>query len=188
MPRAGLSRERVVHEAAAVADQLGLDQLTMAAVAERFGVALPSLYKHIGGIDALHRDLAVHGMAVLADTLRDAAVGQARGDALTAVAAAYRRFATDRPGLYAATVRAPAPDDEEHTAVAQTALDVVVAVMRSYGIEGPDAVHALRMLRAALHGFVALDAAGGFGMPESVDDSFHRMVAALDTILSAQAS
>ena len=113
MPRAGLSRERVVEEAASVADQVGFDRLTMAAVAERFGVALPSLYKHVGGIDALRRDLAVHGMAVLADTLRDAAVGRVRGDALTAVATAYRQFATDRPGLYAATVRAPAPDDEE---------------------------------------------------------------------------
>ncbi|MEZ5242958.1 MAG: TetR/AcrR family transcriptional regulator [Acidimicrobiia bacterium] len=188
MPRAGLSRERVVEEAASVADQVGFDRLTMAAVAERFGVALPSLYKHVGGIDALRRDLAVHGMAVLADTLRDAAVGRVRGDALTAVATAYRQFATDRPGLYAATVRAPAPDDEEHSSVAQTALDVVVAVMRSYGIDGVDAVHALRMLRGALHGFVALDAAGGFGMPESVDDSFDRMVAAFDVILSEQAS
>ena len=188
MPRAGLSRERVVEEAASVADQVGFDRLTMAAVAERFGVALPSLHKHVGGIDALRRDLAVHGMAVLADTLLDAAVGRVRGDALTAVATAYRQFATDRPGLYAATVRAPAPDDEEHSSVAQTALDVVVAVMRSYGIEGVDAVHALRMLRGALHGFVALDAAGGFGMPESVDDSFDRMVAAFDVILSEQAS
>ena len=70
MPRAGLSRERVVEEAASVADQVGFDRLTMAAVAERFGVALPSLHKHVGGIDALRRDLAVHGMAVLADTLR----------------------------------------------------------------------------------------------------------------------
>jgi AcrR family transcriptional regulator len=62
MRRAGLSPERVVAEAAAVADEVGLRQLTLAAVAQRFGVALPSLYKHVDGLDGLQRDLAVLGM------------------------------------------------------------------------------------------------------------------------------
>ena len=35
MPRAGLSHQRVVAEAAAVADEFGLEQLTLAAVADR---------------------------------------------------------------------------------------------------------------------------------------------------------
>jgi len=35
-------------------------------------------------------------------------------------------------------------------------------------------------VRCALQGFVALEAGGGFGMPESVDESFARLVAMLD--------
>ena len=38
MPRVGLTHERVVAEAAAVADEVGLEGLTLAAVAKRFGV------------------------------------------------------------------------------------------------------------------------------------------------------
>ena len=38
----------------------------------------------------------------------------------------------------------------------------------------------MRIVRAALHGFVALEAGGGFGMPLPVDDTFERLVAALD--------
>jgi len=42
MPRAGLTAERVVVEAGAVADEVGLDRLTLAAVAHRFGVSVPA--------------------------------------------------------------------------------------------------------------------------------------------------
>jgi AcrR family transcriptional regulator len=184
MPRAGLTSERVVTEAAAVADEVGLHQLTLAAVAQRFGVALPSLYKHVNGLDGLQRDLAVLGMQHLAAALSRAAVGRSGKDALSAVAHAYRSFAKDRPGLYDATMRAPSPDDEEHTALSRDALDVAIAVMRSYDIEGEDAVHAIRFYRSALHGFVAQEASGAFGMPESVEESFELMIDAFDVALT----
>lgn len=187
MPRAGLTPERVVAEAAAVADQGGLDQLTLAEVAERLGVALPSLYKHVSGVDGLHRQLAIVGMRELAARLAKAAMGRTGGEALEAVAHAYRAFATERPGLYASTMRAPSPDDEEHTAVSQHALDVALAVMRSYGIELPDAVHAIRIYRSAMHGFVAQEASGAFGMPESVDESYRLMIKLLDHALTSWA-
>ncbi|CAN5376595.1 TetR/AcrR family transcriptional regulator [soil metagenome] len=176
MPRAGLSTDRVVTAAAPVADAGGFEQFTLAAVAQRLGIALPSLYKHVGGLDDLRRQLAITGMRELGNRLGRAAMGRSGHDALAAVAHAYRAFATDRPGLYAATTRAPSPDDAEHTTVAQDTLDVALAVMRSYGIDGPDAVHAIRIYRSALHGFVTQEAGGAFGMPESIDESFRRLI------------
>lgn len=184
MPRAGLTPERVAAEAAIVADEGGLDQLTLAAVAQRLGVALPSLYKHVNGLDGLRRELAVLGMSELATRLGKAAMGRTGRDALAAVSHAYRTFASDRPGLYAATMRAPSPDDAEHTAVSQQALDVAFAVMRSYDIESVDAVHAIRIYRSALHGFVSQEASGAFGMPASVDESFRRLIDVLDVALT----
>ena len=56
----------------------------------------------------------------------------------------------------------------------------MIAVLRGYGLEGDDVIHGVRIVRAALHGFVALEAGGGFGMPLSVDDTFARLVTALD--------
>jgi AcrR family transcriptional regulator len=183
MPRAGLTSERVVAEAAAVVDEVGIRQLTLAAVAQRFGVAVPSLYKHVKGLEGLERDLAVLGMHHLAAALSRAAVGRSGKEALTAVAQAYRTFAKERPGLYDATLRAPRPNDEQHTAVSQDALDVAIAVMRSYGIDGHDAVHAIRFYRSALHGFVAQEATGAFGMAESVERSFELMTEAMHIAL-----
>lgn len=184
MPRAGLSHDVVVREAADVVDATGWDQLSLAAVAARFGVRLPSLYKHISGLDGLRRDVAVQATRELGEALSAAAVGRAGGDALRAVADAYRGFGRAHPGRYAATVRAPAPDDDEHRAVTDSVLRVVLAVLAGYGLSGDDAIDATRALRAGLHGFVSLEAGGGFGMPQDVDRSFRRMVDGLDATMT----
>jgi AcrR family transcriptional regulator len=181
----GSRRDRVVAEGAAVADEVGLDGLTLAAVAERLEVRVPSLYKHVAGLDDLRRGISVLGTRQLGDALGGAAMGRAGGDALRAVAGAYRRFATHHPGRYAATVRAPSPDDGEHLAAAGAVLAVVLAVLDGYGLEGDDAVDAARALRSTLHGFAALEQAGGFGLPRDVDRSFERTLDALDSALAA---
>jgi AcrR family transcriptional regulator len=183
VPRAGLTPEVVVAEAARVADEVGYDGLTLAAVAQRFDVAVPSLYKHVDGLEALHRELAVLAIRELGEALRGAAEGRTAKEALEAMAHAYRGYARQHPGRYAATLRAPDPSDPEATQAAQDLLDTVFSVLARYRIDGPDAVDATRVLRSALHGFVALESAGGFGMPRDVDRTFDRMVETLDATL-----
>ena len=176
MPRAGLSRAVVVTEAARVADEVGLERLTLAAVAGRLGVRLPSLYKHIAGLEALQVHLAAAAGRELAAELSAATVGRSKTDALLAMAHAYRAFALRRPGAYAATLRAPEDGDEEHQAAATAVLQIVLSVLAGFGLEGEDAIDAVRGLRALLHGFVAIEAAGGFKLPQDLDRSYRRLV------------
>jgi AcrR family transcriptional regulator/catechol 2,3-dioxygenase-like lactoylglutathione lyase family enzyme len=190
MPRAGLSHAVVVAEAARLADEAGLDGLTLAALAERLGVAVPSLYKHVDGLPALRRDLAVLAVGELGAALADALANvrsdvPAPGDRLQALADTYRGYARSHPGRYAATLRAPAPGDIELARAAERVLETGFDVLSGYGLTDDDAVDATRALRAALHGFVALEAAGGFGIPRDVDRSFERLVEALDAALRA---
>ena len=179
MPRAGLSTAAVVAAAAEIADAEGLDRLTLARVAAAAGVRTPSLYNHVESLDDVRRRVALLALRDLADALRDAAVGRAGDDALAAMADAYRAYARRHPGRYAATQRAPAEGDEEMRAAAKGAVDVVLAILRGYGLEGDDAIHAARAVRSALHGFVALETGGGFGIPVDLDESYERMVRAL---------
>lgn len=179
MPRAGLSPAAVVAAAADLADANGLDAVTLAAVAGAVGVRTPSLYNHVGGLDDVRRGVALTALRELGDALRDAAVGRAGDDALVALAHAYRAYAREHPGRYAATERAPAAADEELATAGARAVDALLAVLRGYGLDSDDAIHAARAVRSALHGFVALEAGGGFGIPVGVDESFDRMVAAL---------
>jgi len=191
MPRAGLSTEVVVAEAVRLVDESGAGALTLAALAQRFGVAQPSLYKHIGGLDDLHGRLAVVAARDLVAALRRAVSGRSGADAVAATARAYRGFAREHPGSYGYLLR-PRADDPAHATAAREILDVLAAVLASYGIEDDDAlVDAVRFLRSTLHGFVSLEIDGGFALARSADATFDRVVVALDRALTtwgAQAS
>jgi AcrR family transcriptional regulator len=182
MPRAGLSRAAVVEAAAALADEGGLEDLSLVDLAGRLGVRKPSLYNHVAGVGDLRRELALLGLRELGRNLSRAAVGKAGGEGLFALAGAYRAFVKERPGLYEATVRSyrlSDPDDPEFAAAEGEALEPVFAVLASCGVGcGEGAVHAARGLRSIAHGFATLEEAGGFGMSSDPDESFRRLVRA----------
>ena len=184
MPRVGLDSEAVVSAAEELADANGLEAVTLATLARQLGVRPPSLYAHIAGLADLRRRLAARGARRLAAAMQTAAAGRARGDALAGVADAYRSYAREHPGSYAALQRAPDPNDAEASAAGAEAVDVVLAVLRGYGLESGEAIHATRIIRAALHGFVSLEAVGGFGLPLDVDETFARLTHLLDQGLS----
>ncbi len=183
--RAGLDTAAVVDAAAVLADADGLDRLTLAALAQRLGVRAPSLYVHIDGLSDLRSRLAVRGCGQLHDALASAAAGRAGLDALSAVAEAYRDFALAHPGLYAAT-QSGLGEDPRVDAAATAVAEVIFAVMRGYGLVGEDAVHAVRAIRSALHGFVVLHERGGFAMSADREESFRRMVALLHAGLAVE--
>jgi AcrR family transcriptional regulator len=178
----------VVGEAERLADEVGLSRLTLAALAISLGVRQPSLYKHIDGMDSLQRSIAVRAKRELADVLGRAAVGRARDDAIRSLATAYRRWAVEHPGRYSATVRAPEPGDSDDEAASAAAVGVVLDVLSGYDLRGDDAIDATRVLRSTLHGFIALEASGGFGLPVDVDRSFDRLVDGLVVALRALAT
>jgi AcrR family transcriptional regulator len=178
MPRAGLDTIAVVSAAAELADADGLDALTLARLADRLGVRSPSLYAHLGGLDDLRNRVAARGAFELAAALRTAAVGKSGRDALAAVAVAYHAYAREHPGSYQALQRAAYFTDDP--TAARELIEIVGAVLDGYGIRGDAAIHATRIIRAALHGFVTLEVEGGFGMPLDLDDTFARLVSTLD--------
>jgi AcrR family transcriptional regulator len=185
MSRAGLDAETVVASAAVLADAEGLDAVTLARLAGELGVRSPSLYAHVDGLGDLRRRLAARGARELAGALQAAAAGRARSDALRAIAGVYRAYAHEHPGVYAALQRAAYVVGEP--AAAQL-VDTLIAVLRGYGLQGDAAIHGARIVRAALHGFVALENGDGFGIRLDLDDTFAMLVAVLDDGLPAIAT
>lgn len=176
MPRAGLSEDRVVEEAELLADEGA--PVTLVELARRLGVQVPSLYKHVAGADDLQRLVSIRAKNELGDMLARASVGKARDDAVAALAYAYRDWAVAHPGRYATTLRAPDERDPQDVAAATRTVQVIFDALAGYGLVAQDAIDATRMLRASLHGFVALDASGGFALPD-LDRSFARLIAVL---------
>lgn len=179
MPRRGLDSDQVIDAAVSIADRDGLGAVTLARVAGSLGVRAPSLYHHISGHDGLMRAIALRGLAELTASLQAAALGRAGTEALRAMAHAYRDYAHAHPGAYAATLRAPAPGDTEYEEAGRAAVAVMAAVLREWHLEDEEMLHAVRVIRSGLHGFVSLEAGGGFALPLDLDRSFERLIETL---------
>ena len=186
MPRAGVTTEAVIDTASALADSEGPGAVTLARLAEKLGIKPPSLYKHVDGLDAVNRALAVRGLREANTRLQRATIGKAGDEALFALAHAYWQFARDMPGLYAASLRAARPGENDVAAAGEAIIGTVLSVLAGYGVTGDDALHATRGLRAIIHGFVSLDAAGGFRLKLNLHESFDRLLAAFATDLAGR--
>jgi AcrR family transcriptional regulator len=182
MARAGLTRESVTQAALDIVDGAGAQgygALTLAAVATRVGVSGPSLYKHIGSIADLRREVATASVRELTRVLSAACVGRAGEDAVIALATEVRAFARRHPGRYAATQRAGDPNqpaDSELVAAGGETVAVIASALRSYDYTPDQTVDAVRAFRSAVHGFVLLELEGGFGLPRDLDASFDVLV------------
>lgn len=176
VPRAGLTTAAVVDTALAVIDEQGLEGLTLAEVAARAGVAPPSLYKHVSGLAELRTQASIRVMAEMTDQLARAVMGRSGDDAVAALMRTFREYVRRHPHRYAAMP----PDPLRDPAMRPTAtklLEVFLSVLRAYRLDESAAVHAARCLRAIVHGFTSIEAAGGFGLPEDLDETFERLIA-----------
>jgi AcrR family transcriptional regulator len=186
--RAGLTRERVVDAALAIVDGSGADALTLTRVAERTGVAPPSLYKHVPGLPALRRLVRLRVLAEFDEAIRAATLGRAGEDALRALATAYRGYLQAHPHRHPFLEAAPDPTDPQEQAMVSRVVEVPFAALRGYGLTGSAAVHATRCLRAAIHGFTRLEATGGFGLPEDIETTFAHLVDMLTHSVAAMSA
>jgi AcrR family transcriptional regulator len=176
MSRRGLTTELVVEAAARLADAEGLDQVTLVRLAAELNVRPSSLFSHIKGLADLRRQLQLRGLREVTGRVSRAAIGRAGADAIMATAVAVRQFAHEHPGLYAASLPAPSAQDPELSAVSEQFVGSVFAIVRQYGFEGAEAVHAVRGLFSTIHGFIMLERALTFGMPIDTEESFRWLV------------
>lgn len=183
MARVGLTSDRVTRAAADLADEVGFENVKVSTLARGFGVKDASLYSHVRSLQDLRTRVAMLAARDLADRIRPAVAGRAGRDALTAFAHAYRGFARQHPGRYAA-VQIPldpavAAGSAGHLAIIET----TYAMLRAYGLAEPDLTDAVRLLRSAIHGYVDIESAGGFGASRAVGASWERSIEALHTLL-----
>lgn len=187
MPRAGLSPDAVVAAALEVLDVRGPEGLTLKAVADHAGVMTPSLYNHVRGLRELRRLLIVRILDDMATRTGTVVMGLAGQDALYAYLTEYRIFASRYPHRHALVERASYDDPISHAA-AERLVNVAYAVVRGFGLDGEDLVHAVRTLRAAVTGFVSLENGLGYRAPTDADASFAYLSRALASGLRSTTS
>jgi len=174
-----LDREKIVQKAILLADSVGYDNLGWGMVARALGVKPPSLYNHIEGFAELKAQIAIQGNRQLWETFVTAAQGLEGAAALKAVGRAYVRFAHEHPTLYRTALAAPPAGAEEQRVLVQKILDVLFAAMEPWHLSQSQGIHAIRIVRSALHGLVSIEAAGGFGLPEALETTLEALLTTL---------
>ncbi|SDD50176.1 TetR/AcrR family transcriptional regulator [Auraticoccus monumenti] len=183
MVRAGLSAARLTVAGAELADEVGFGQVTLSALARRFGVKAASLYSHLTSSEDLRTRIALLALDELADRLAPALAGRAGKEALAAFAEVFRDYARAHPGRYAAARYRLDPATAAASAGPRHA-EMTRAILRGYDLSGDDQTHAVRLLGSVVHGWVSLELDGAFSHSEpSSDVSWARALDGLDSLL-----
>jgi AcrR family transcriptional regulator len=185
MARAGLTTERVALAGAELADEVGFEQVTVSALARRFGVQVASLYSHVRSSADLKARIALVGLSEMAELGATALAGRAGRDALEALANVYRDYARSHPGRYAAARFVPEAPSAELLAAGRRHSELTRAILRGYELREPAQTDAIRLLGSVFHGYISLELAGSFShsSPDS-SDSWPRILDGLDTLLT----
>lgn len=185
MPRIGLTREKLIEAAGVIADESGFERLTLSALARLYRVRLPSLYSHVSSSKDLKLGVALLALEKLAAMAEEAIAGRSGKDALRAMANVHRVFARLHPGLFHAARYPIDPASALGSGGARLAT-ISLAMLRGYGLEGEDSVHAVRLFGSFVLGFSLLEAAGSFGhRPPPSDASWERGIEALDALFQS---
>lgn len=176
MPRATLDTQKVIDEAATIADAEGLDAVTLTRVADRLGVRQPALYRHVEGYDDLIRSLGLRGRELLAARLSTAAQGVAGPDVVRALGDAWRGVVRDAPGLYAATDRYPCAGDSELEDAVEEIVTIIARSLSGFELDAAQRIHVARALRSSFHGFAHLESGDGHPHPHDLEETFSGLV------------
>jgi AcrR family transcriptional regulator len=181
-----LGRDVILNVAVLLAEEVGLENVTLSLLAEKLEVKSPSLYNHLEGLKELQAGMAALSIRRLETAVRDAAVGKSKAEALMGIALAYRKFATENPELYKTILKYPVIEDDEVREAGLSIVRVINQVMEPYHYQEEDIIHFVRGFRSAVHGFVSLEEAGFFQATFDADESYRRLVASLISTLATQ--
>lgn len=179
-----LDRADVIRAAIDLIAREGAPALGINRVARELGIQPPSMYHHVRSHEDLVRLVAIEGWRRLGAELADRPPSSDTAQSIEALASVFRRFVKNNRDLYRIMAETRfEQNDTEFEPVAAGILRDFAAVLAPFDYGPADLVHAIRALRAALHGFVSLEIAGQFGMPQSIDASFAWLVERLKTAI-----
>ncbi|HEY7145935.1 MAG TPA: TetR/AcrR family transcriptional regulator [Streptosporangiaceae bacterium] len=149
-------REEILDAALALADERGLDAVSMRAVAGRTGVTPMALYPHVGSKTALLDGMVGRLLSGLAPP--DAAAGPGWRQRLRALAHAARDLARRHPWAAALLFSRPAVTPD-----AAGLVDQIYLALLEAGVPAAQVPRLERLVSTTILGFAASEAGGRFG-------------------------
>ena len=175
-------RQEIIDMCVEMADKDGFLNISLKTVADRLGIKPPSLYKHFpGGLSEIKEELMVYGWNLLDIKIVKSAVGKSREDGIKAMCYAFRDFAHEHPGIFAAICWHNSYTSELNHEITKGVISSLYAILDFLNFTDDKKMHILRSLRGFVEGFAMLELHGSFGDKVSLDESFAYGVDALIT-------
>jgi AcrR family transcriptional regulator len=164
----------VVNEALALLDE-GASPLTLAALARRLDVRLPSLYSHVDGLPALLRQVRLVITKEIGRELQAAAGNRTGRKGLHAILLARRRYALSYPGRWRFMMSGDLDDDdpEFHAIAAQNNVPLR-NVLRSFGLSEGELNYWQTLVWAWVFGYIHFEVV--LHAPEFTESRFKSMI------------
>ena len=173
MPKQGLSKESVVQAAIQLIEEKGIDQFSMAKLAQRLNIKTASLYNHIDSLNQLLECVGEDAVRRIAGQETLAIAGKKCDDALFALAETYRTFVREHYELYRVIMAFPKLDNPTLEQEAGKIVSPILEVLSGYGLTETQRHHWQRVLRAVMGGYAFHEQSGGFShFPVDQNESF----------------
>jgi AcrR family transcriptional regulator len=180
-------RAALLDAALELLEEGGAGALSLRAVARRAGVSAAAPYRHYADREALVSAVAVVGYRDLAERLGAAHPAPSTPEQLADVAAAYVRFALERPALFRIMFGEPCDRDNDERVEASAAVTLYLReiVARCFPRSDPEAL--APAIWALVHGLAFLFLDGKLEAPTPTAVAV-RVSAAVEAVLSANAA
>ncbi|QKQ73170.1 TetR/AcrR family transcriptional regulator [Nostoc sp. TCL240-02] len=176
-----LTQQDVINAAIACLDKEGEAALGVNRVARELGIKPPAIYKHLDGNAALRRAVALTIWQQYIEWSRQQTNGLDNPHALLrAEGRATRDFARSHPNRYRVMTQFQLNlQDPETSPLIQEVFSFLKRVLQVYNLSETKLIDAMRMVNAAITGFIAIEQAGLMTLERSTDDSYEVMIDAL---------
>ena len=175
-----VTKAAVIQAASDIADEKGLNNVSLKVVAEKLNIRTPSLYNHIDNLDDLLREVAHTGMRAMNQRMTQAAIGKSGDVAIQAVSVEYLNYMIEHPGVYETIQWAVWHGTEETATIFNNYLSLLTTLIQSCSLNKDKTLEILNMLTGIIHGYTTLQLGNAFSAPDKVR---FELAEAIDTLL-----
>lgn len=172
MGKAGLDESVIIKRAAELANEAGIEKVTLKLLAEDLQVKSPSLYNYVSGLDDLREKIMLYGWKQMEEKIIRSVIGVAGYDAVRAACHAFYKYATENPGIFNAMLWYNKFQDKNSMEATERLFDILFQIMAPLHISHENCNHLIRTFRGFLEGYALLVNHGAFGNPISIQESF----------------
>ncbi|MGN1107616.1 MAG: TetR/AcrR family transcriptional regulator, partial [Huintestinicola sp.] len=134
LAKMGLDRNAVIERASELANEKGLDNVTLKELAESLEIRSPSLYNHISGLPELKKELMLYGWQQAEARILREGEGLNGFEAIRVMCREFYRYAVENKGIFSAMLWYNKYSDEASVSATSGLFSEIYSIMESIGI------------------------------------------------------